>query len=319
MIKGLGAAAALTVSLVSAPAFAYPVTVDDCGKPLTFTAEPKRMVVHDLNMSEIAFSLGLQPEMVGVTGVTGYYKVTPEFKAKLGSIPELAPKYPSLETLVAAKPDLFFAGWYYGMKPGGEVTPDTLAAHGITTYVLTESCFQVDKKRPPASMDLLYTDELNLGKIFDKEKEAAAIVDGWKARIAAISAKIKGQTPVSIFIYDSGEDKPFTAGKYAMPTAMMEAAGGKNILADLPISWGTTSWEDVAIKDPQFLILLDYQDGGGAQKLFDFLKSHPAMKETAAVKNARFIPLRYEELTPGPANIDAVEKLAKALYPDAFK
>jgi iron complex transport system substrate-binding protein len=185
--------------------------------------------------------------------------------------------------------------------------------------VLTESCFQVDKQRPPASMDLLYTDELNLGKIFDKEKEAAAIVDGWKARIAAIEAKTKGKPPVSIFIYDSGEDKPFTAGKYAMPTAMMEAAGGKNILADLPISWGTTSWEDVAIKDPQFLILLDYQDGGGYQKLLDFLKSHPAMKETSAVKNARFIPLRYEELTPGPANIDAVEKLAKALYPDAFK
>ena len=37
------------------------------------------------------------------------------------------------------------------------------------------------------------------------------------------------------------------------------------------------------------------------------------MKHNAAVKNRRFIGLRYEELTPGPSNIVAIEKLAKAL------
>ena len=37
------------------------------------------------------------------------------------------------------------------------------------------------------------------------------------------------------------------------------------------------------------------------------------MKETDAVKQQRFVPLRYEELTPGPANIRAIEKMAAAL------
>ena len=86
--------------------------------------------------------------MAGVTGITGWYKVSPAFKAAQGTIPELAPKYPTLETLVAADADFFFAGWYYGMKPGGDVTPDTLAAKGIKTYVLTdawtESAFEID-------------------------------------------------------------------------------------------------------------------------------------------------------------------------------
>ena len=89
-------------------------------------------------------------------------------------------------------------------------------------------------------------------------------------------------------------------------------------MADMETSWGNTDWETVATRNPQFLILLDYQDGGGAQKLMEFLKAHPAMKETDAVKNGRFVPLRYEELTPGPANIAAIEKIAKAMYPDAF-
>ena len=304
--------------LSAGPAVAYPVRVENCGRTLTFDAAPQRAVVHDIDMSEMAFALHLQPDMAGVTGITGWYKVSPAFKAAQGTIPELAPKYPTLETLVAADADFFFAGWYYGMKPGGDVTPDTLAAKGIKTYVLTESCAQVDKTRPRADMDLLYQDELALGTIFGKDAAAEAVVDGWRARVAAVAEAVKGRPAPSVFVYDSGEDQPFTAGKFAMPTALIEAAGGANVLGARPMSWGKASWEDVAARDPQFLVLLDYQDGAGYRKLLDFLEHHPAMKETAAVKNHRFLPLRYEQLTPGPANIDAIEALARAMHPDAF-
>ena len=309
---------AMTLAAVASPALAYPVTVDDCGRQLTFDHAPTRAVFHDIDMTEMAFALHLQPDMVGVTGITGWYKVTPAFEAELGKIPELAPKYPTLETLVAADADFFFAGWYYGMKPGGDVTPDTLAAKGITTYVLTESCAQVDKARPSATMDLLYGDELNLGTIFGKTPEAEALVAGWKRRVAAVAAAVEGRPPLRVFVYDSGEDKPFTAGKFAMPTALIEAAGGRNVMDDVAMSWGTVSWEAVAATNPQFLVLLDYQDGSGYRKLLDFLDQHPAMKETDAVRQQRFVPLRYEQLTPGPANVEAIERIARALYPDAF-
>jgi iron complex transport system substrate-binding protein len=116
-----------------------------------------------------------------------------------------------------------------------------------------------------------------------------------------------------VFVYDSGEDKPFTAGAAAMPTALIEAAGGRNIMDDMPFSWAHSSWEAVAARDPQFLILLDYQDGQGPSRLMATLRAHPAMRHTAAVKHQRFIALRYAELTPGPANIEAVEKLSRAL------
>ena len=103
------------------------IIVDNCGEPLTFDATPERIVVHDMNMTEMAFALGLQDKIVGLTGITGWYKTSEDFDELRGDIPALAPKYPTVENLVGASPDLFFAGWYYGMKPGGEVTPDTLA------------------------------------------------------------------------------------------------------------------------------------------------------------------------------------------------
>lgn len=305
-------------AVAASAAHAFPVTVDSCRQALTFDAAPKRAVVHDINMAKMAFALGLQPHMVGVTGISGWYKLDDAFRREQGAIPELAPKYPTLENLVAVEPDFFFAGWYYGMKPGGDVTPETLAPHGIKTLVLTESCVHLDKARPAASMDLLYGDVKKLGVIFDRKPQADALIEGWKAELASIEAKVTLNDATRVFLYDSGEDKPFTAGKFAIPTAMISAAGGVNIMADMETSWGTTDWETVAMRNPQFLVLLDYQTDTGYRKLLDFLKRHPAMKETDAVKNERFVALRYEELTPGPDNIAAIGKIARALHSEAF-
>ena len=155
-MRAIRALVILTVLGGANPLHANSITVENCGQPITFDSTPKRLVVHDINMSEMAFSLGLQDRMVGVTGISGWYKTTPDFDELRGDIPELAPKYPTLENLVAASPDLFFAGWYYGMKPGGEVTPETLAPHGIKTLILGESCIHLNKERPSASLPKIF-------------------------------------------------------------------------------------------------------------------------------------------------------------------
>ena len=318
-MKNLVIALTLMASAHAASAADFPVTVESCGTPITFSAPPKRAIINDLNMAEMAFALHLQDRIVGLTGISGWYKMTPDFRQAMGTIPELAPKYPSLETLLAAEPDFFFAGWNYGMKVGGEVTPGTLAKYGVKTFVLSESCVFTAAHKKKATMDLLYGDVLTLGRIFGKRNEAQTLVEGWKQRLSALPKPATGARPLKVFVYDSGEDKPFTSGRYAMPTAIIEAAGGKNAMEALDISWGTTSWENVAASEPDVIILLDYQTGSGADALRRVLENHPLMKLTPAVKQGRYLKLQYAELTPGPANIAAVEKLARTLYPQAGK
>ncbi|WP_058910073.1 ABC transporter substrate-binding protein [Entomohabitans teleogrylli] len=317
--NGLLAVIGLLVAL-QASGSGFPVTVESCGRPLTFEQAPQRAVIHDLNMAEMAFALALQPQMAGLTGISGWYKATPAFNRARGAIPELAPKYPSLETLLAARADFFFAGWNYGMKVGGEVTPQTLANYHIPTLVLSESCIHVAQPRPRATMALLYNDIATLGKIFGKAELADALIAAWMSRLEGLKNRIGDRAPVRVFVYDSGKDKPFTSGKYAMPTALIEAAGARNVMDSLPVSWATTSWETVASAGPEFIILLDYQNNGAgsADELQRFLESHPLMKQTPAVIGQRYLRLKYQELTPGPANITAIENLAHALYPDAF-
>ncbi len=295
----------------------FPVTVNSCGKPLTFTKAPSRAVAHDINIAEILFALQLQHRMVGVTGITGWYKTSPRFDQARGAIPELAPKYPTMENLLGVDPDFFFAGWYYGMTPGGAVTPDTLGAYGIPVYVLTESCVHLNPKRPPAHMALLYQDVLNMGKIFGRTTLAEQLVQSWKTRVARIKAVTQDRPRPRVFVFDSGEDKPFTAGKFAMPAAIIEAAGGINLLGDIAMSWGRVGWESVVDRNPEFVIIVGYQDSSWRER-WAFLQAFAPMTVTDAVQHKRFLVLNYAELTPGPANINAIEKLARALHPDRF-
>lgn len=302
--------AALLLSATAA--LAYPITVQSCDREVTFDAAPTRAISNDVNLTEMMLVLGLRDRMVGYTGISGWKTLDEEMRAGVAELPELSAKYPTKEVLVGAEPDFFFAGWNYGMKVGGEVTPETLAPFGIAVYELTESCIHIGPKAK-SSMDDMYNDILNLGRIFGVEAQAEELVTGWKARLDEVTAGVDRSAPLRVFVYDSGEEAPFTAGAYAMPTAMIEAAGGVNIMADLEKSWAEIGWEPVVERNPQVVVIVNYGDVTAEQKIA-FMKQNPAFADIDAVKNDRFVVLEYVEATPGPRNIKAVEKLVDGFW-----
>lgn len=288
------------------------VTVNSCNREVTFDAPPKAAISNDVNLTEMMLVLGLSDKMVGYTGISGWKTLDEEMRAGVEALPELSAKYPTKEVLIGAEADFFFAGWNYGMKVGGEVTPETLGAFDIKVYELTESCIHIGEK-PKVTMDDMYNDILNLGKIFDVEAKAEELVDGYKAELAAITADVDADAPLRVFVYDSGEEKPFTAGRYAMPTALIEAAGGTNIMDDFDKSWATVSWEAVVERNPEVVVIVNYGNVTAEEKRA-FMMSNPAFAELDAVKNDRFVVLEYVEATPGPRNIKAVQKLADGFW-----
>jgi iron complex transport system substrate-binding protein len=289
----------------------YPVKIQSCDRVVTFDHAPKASVSNDVNLTEMMLALELQDTMVGFTGVSGWKTLDPVLRNGIGELPELSPKYPSKEVLLGADADFYFAGWNYGMKVGGGVTPDTLAPLGIKVYELTESCIHIMDK-PKASMDDLYNDLINLGRIFDVQARANALVNGYKKELADFQSHLAPlKTPTKVFVYDSGEEQPFTSGRYGMPTAMIEAAGGKNIVDDVEKSWTQIGWESVIDRAPEVIVIVNYGDVTAQQKI-DFLQSNPAFSDIPAVKNNQFTVLEYVEATPGPRNIQAIKQLAKA-------
>jgi len=286
--------------------------VESCNRTVTFDSPPERAISNDVNLTEMMLVLGLADRMVGYTGISGWKTLDVEMREGVEELPELSALYPTKEVLVGADADFFFAGWNYGMKVGGEVTPETLAPFGIQVYELTESCIHIMPK-DTISIEDMYTDLVNLGTIFDVEDKAAELIDGYRAELAEFTDELATGDPVRVFVYDSGEDSPFTAGRYAMPTALIEAAGGVNIMDDFEKSWATVSWEAVVERNPEVIVIVNYGEVTAKQKR-EFMMTNPAFANLDAVKNDRFVTLEYVEATPGPRNIQAIKTLAQAFW-----
>lgn len=305
----------LPMLLCSAHALAeatrYPLTIESCNRQVVFDQAPRHAVSHDINMTQMMLALGLKPRMVGYSGISGWKSVTPEMAKILEGLPELAAKYPSVETLLDANVDFFFAGWDYGMRVGGDLTPQTLQPLGVNVYELTESCAFV-MKRPAASLEDTYNDLRNLGKIFDVQDRANELIATMQAQVAEVREQLPADRP-RVFLYDSGEDRAMTSGRLGMPQALIEAAGGRNILDDVETSWTRVNWENVVERNPQVIVIVDYGEVNAEQKK-QFLLSNPALQSVEAIRQRRFIVIPYVQATPGIDNVLAVQTLAKGFH-----
>jgi iron complex transport system substrate-binding protein len=312
-----------TPAATSAPAAHadYPVTVTSCGVPVTYDRAPARAVSNDINTTEDMLALGLEPHMVGTFGVTGDLPagdpVPAPYLTGFRKVRNVSADYFTREGLVALHPDFLFAGWDYGLQTGTSLTPAGLAQFGIKTLVLTESCARVHKGIDSVSINGTYQDLRNLGEIFNVRAKAQQVIAAMQHRVAAAHAKVASRKPVTVFDYDSGQAAPFTGAGLAIPTALLTLAGGTNIFAGLKQSFTSVSWEQVVSKDPQCIIINDYGTPTAAQKE-KFLETSPITRNLTAVKNRCFLPLSYDEITPGPRNALAVTAIARWLHPAAF-
>lgn len=300
----------------------YPVTIENCGKKVTFDKAPTRAVTNALGNFEDMVALGLAPKLVGTFGMEGLSadgkRPVPERDAAAyASTTAISPKYVTLEPLVGVKPDFLFAGWNYGLTVGSTMTPDNLAKYGIKTLAVSESCAHVQSKQA-VTIENTYTDLTNLGKIFGVQPKADAVIADMKKQIADVQKKVEGKPLKKVFLYDSGKDAPFTSPGLAMPDALIALAGGTNVVHSLKQTWGTVSWEQAVATDPDCIIISEYGSPSFDEKV-SFLKSSPITKNLTAVKKGCYIRLDYGQITPSPNNAAAVQSIAKALHPDAFE
>ncbi len=112
---------------MSVQTLASPVTVESCNRQVTFDKVPTRAASNDVNLTEMMLVLGLEDHMVGYTGISGWNKLDAKMRESVAELPELSPRYPTKEVLIGADLDFWFAGWNYGMRVGGEVTPENLS------------------------------------------------------------------------------------------------------------------------------------------------------------------------------------------------
>ncbi|WP_320784510.1 ABC transporter substrate-binding protein [Streptomyces sp. CRN 30] len=293
------------------------VTLENCGRDVTYDKLPERVVTNDVGITELMFALGLEDRMAGFAMADDKGDVSDlPYKDAYDKVKWLSKDRLTKENVLDARADLVFAGWNYGFSEDTGLTPDALEELGIPSYLLTESCRngRSDTSRgimPP--LDALYTDLANLGRLFGVEERAEKLIADYRQQVAVVRAKApQGEDRPTVFLYDSGETQPFTSGRYAGPEQIISEAGGVNVMHDVEDSWTTVGWETVVQRDPETIVVCDYGDVSAERKR-DFLLSYAPLRNVSAVKNRRIFTLDYADLVESPRNPSAVAALGAYL------
>ena len=300
---GLGFAVLLTGA--ASAATTYPLTVENCGFPVTFAAAPTRVVTIKSTATEMLLALGLGDRIVG----TGFQDgpVPAEWADAASKIPVLAEKVPSQEVVLESEPNLVYGGWESNFAADAAGERPTLAGLGVASYVSPAACRSI--KPAKLTFDALFEQIAEMGEIFDVAPAADALIAAEKAELASIAPDTRGLTA---FWYSSGTKAPYVGAGSGAPEMMLEALGLTNIFADVDDGWFAASWEAAVDANPDVIVLVDAAWNSAEQKK-KLLAENPITSQLVAVQQQHYLIVPFPASEAGVRSVSATADMAEQL------
>ena len=288
------------------------VVIENGDRTVTFTSMPQKVLCANLYAAENMVMLGLEDHIVGKNVHTNPAEVPlPELADKFENIPEIER---SLENAVALGTDLVI-GQISTFKDTAWGSFEQLESNGINCLTITGTIV------PDETVEHIYIDIENLGKIFKVEDKAAEVIAQIKADIAATGEKVKGiadDDKLSVFVLDSFNGNEIYTTSSGLQSNLIELAGGINCTKGMADSrWFNTSVETLVDTNPDVIIINDYGKQTVEEKR-SFAFDNPALADVPAVKNNRVLVIPLVEVMQDVRAATACRKIAEYLYPDRF-
>jgi len=281
---------------VAASGFPLHLT-DALGRQVTMQTLPQRIVSLAPSNTERLFAVGAWSTVVGVTMVDTY----PPEVAAVPKVGGFIPKSISIETIVSLRPDLVLAAGEL-QRPAIEA----LERLGITVVAIED----------PGSFDAVYAAIALVGRLTDHEQEASQVVQAMQARLARVRqavATLPQDRRVTVF-YEVYDEPLMTVGRSTIIGQLVEMAGGINIFADVPGRYPQVSSEEVVKRNPDCIL---GHTGHQLALTAAQIGQRPGWNHITAVKHHCIRLLNGDTVArPGPRLAEALEAMAKALYPD---
>ena len=291
----------------SGPADGYPVTVDNCGTEVTVEAPPERIVTIKSTSTELVLALGLADRLVGTAFADG--PLPGHLADASGEVPVLAERAPSSEVVLAAEPDFVMAGWESNFSADSAGERSELAELGIATYVNPAACLDEDYQPDPLTFEHIFDDILQAGDLLGAPDAAEALAAEQQDTLAQVQPSTEDLTALW---YSSGSDIPYVGGGIGAPQLLLETVGLTNILADVPESWASGSWEAIAAENPDVIVLVDSAWNSAEHKI-EVLESSPVTASMDAVIDERYLVVPFPASEAGVRSVPAAVDLAEQL------
>jgi iron complex transport system substrate-binding protein len=275
---------------------AYPIEIEDnFGNKEIIEKEPMRIVSLAPSNTEMLFALGLGDKVIGVTSNCNY--------PQEATTKEIVGGYEAnLEKIVELDPDLVLV---YG--PGDEGEVKLLRDAGINVLGFM-----------PETIDAVIADIKTIGKITGTSNAADILTKDMINKRDEIIDAVKGKEKVKVF-YEIWHDPLMAAGKGSFMDELITMAGGENIAEDADGAYPEYDLEQLVERDPE--VYLTSEDT--PEKTVESIKIRPGFENISAIKNDRIYIFKEAEADvvsrPGPRIIEALELVAKSIYPELFK
>lgn len=289
------------------------VVIQNGDRTVTFTSMPQAVLCANLYSAENMVMLGLGEYIVGKNVHTNPAEVPlDELADAFENIPEIER---SNENAVASGCDLLI-GQVSAFTDTAWGSYEQLESEGINCLTITGTLVSDE------TVEDIYTDIENLGKIFKVEEEAAALIEEMKASIAETSAIVAGvaeeNKPV-VFVFDMyKEDQIYTTAS-GLESNLIELAGGVNATRNQADSrWFYTSVETLVATNPDIIIINDYGSQTVEEKIA-YITENEACSAIPAVVNNNFLVIPLVSVMQDIRAPRACRTMAEYFYPELFQ
>ena len=288
----------------------YPVTITTYNylkEPveITFDKAPERVVAIYQNSIETLLALGLEDKIVAAAGLD--HDVKDEYKDAFSKVNYLEDFTPSKETIIMEKPD-FILSWYsiFDDKRLGDIY--YWNENGVNTYMSLNSGVVSER-----TIENEINDILNLGKIFNVEEKAQALVDEITSTVSEVSSKVSNEEKQSAMVIEFYDDEIYTYGSKTLAGDMVTKLGAELLNPE----GGNIGAEDL-IKLNTDCIFVSYMDRGNENvpvEEINKILENPAFASLSAVKNKRVYSIPLGDMySSGIRTIDGINTFANGLY-----
>ncbi len=299
----------------------FPLTLKNCGRTVTVQAPPVRAVSVDQGSTEILLSLGLADRLAGTA--TWSDPIMKGLEKANAGVERISENRPSSEKVLDKEPDFLTASFASTLAKGGVAPREQFEKLGVPTYVSPADCTGKDNsgggdgaRTAPLTMDSVYTEVRELAQVFGVPERGDALVNKLRTRVDKATDGIDA-TDASLLYWFSDSKAPYLAGCCGAPGVITKELGAKNVFDDTHDEWPQISWETVADRNPDVLVIGDLsrtlQTAESAEKKIEFLESNPVTKTMDAVRNRRYVLLSGQAMNPTIRTVEGLERVAAGL------
>jgi iron complex transport system substrate-binding protein len=290
----LAVALALVCAAASPADLAAGEVTDMLGRRVRLPERPGRVVSLAPSVTEIAYALGADDRLVGVTDDCNYPPETAR-KPRTGGFYN-----PNFEVIVTLRPDLILATSIEGAR---EETFRGIESFGVPVYVVRP----VDVRSVQESIE-------RIGGLLGRGEEATRMVRAMRAEEAAVRHAVAGRRAPRVMYVVWGSPL-IVPGRDTLITDLIRRAGGDSISGREAAAYPRLSAEEAVARRPEVVVLGQH----GQSTIDQRLAAWAHLTLLPAVRQGRIHQIDGDLMhRPGPRIIEALRLLAAMFHPEAF-